>query len=52
TYGWAVTNGAYSLSPDVLVGYHQTEEWAGPWSHAPAIDLQWNGGGSYYGCWD
>ncbi|MEA2700907.1 MAG: hypothetical protein QOI66_5178, partial [Myxococcales bacterium] len=52
--GWMqeLVQGAYSYSPDVLVGYHKTTEWAGPWADSVPADLQWNGGGSNYGCWE
>jgi len=46
--------GAMSLSPDTLVGLSgrpMTGTTVGPWADSFEVPLQWNGGGSTYGCY-
>jgi hypothetical protein len=45
--------GARSVSPDALMGLsgHPTTTAAGPWANWRQNGLQWNGGGSTYGCY-
>lgn len=41
--------GARSMSPDDIMGLSGAPN-AGPWASATQVALQWNGGGSTYGC--
>lgn len=51
---WRSTGTARSISPDRAVGRAMTNgtsnNGGGPWAGKPANSLQWNSGGSVYGC--